>query len=58
VVKVVRRYGRFHHDVDYRGFKENQLKWCEPQVARFGTNEFGMKLITVKQQLGETSNDN
>ena len=46
-VRVVRRFNRWHHDVDYSHFKSNRLirrASCEvPQ----GVNNYGMKLVRV-----------
>ena len=44
VTKVVWRYNRFHHEVDYRGFARNRLKLKE-EYQRPDDPEYGMKLI-------------
>lgn len=46
VVKKVWRYNRWHHEVDYSGFKYNHL--VPKAGASFeGINEFGMKLVVL-----------
>jgi hypothetical protein len=54
VARVVWRYGRVHHYVDYRPFRNNKLKYKKDIVIPEGVNNYGMKLITdYKQQLSE-----
>ena len=50
IARVVWKYGRVHHYVDYRPFKKNKLKYKENYVPVTGTNEYGMKLITNYQK--------
>lgn len=45
VARVVFRYGRWHHHVDYRPFKKNTLILKEGLNLQNGTNEYGMKLV-------------
>jgi hypothetical protein len=45
VARVVWRYGRWHHYVDYNPFKVNKLKMKPEVVIPEGNNEYGMKLI-------------
>lgn len=49
VAKVVWRFNRWHHHVDYRAFKKNKLQRkkniCIPNVV----NNFGMKLMEIKK---------
>jgi hypothetical protein len=45
VARVVWRYGRWHHYVDYNPFKVNKLRMKPDVVIPEGTNEYGMKLI-------------
>ena len=45
VARVVWRYGRWHHYVDYNPFKVNKLKMKSNIVIPEGNNEYGMKLI-------------
>ena len=46
VARMVWRYGRWHHYVDYTTFKKNHLHLKEKLEINSGTNEYGMKLIT------------
>ena len=45
VARIVFRYGRWHHHVDYRPFKKNTLILKEGLNLQNGTNEYGMKLV-------------
>ena len=45
VAKMVWRYGRWHHHVDYSPFKKNQLKLKDGIELPTGINNYGMKLI-------------
>lgn len=49
VAKVVWRFNRWHHHVDYRTFKKNKLKRKEALPVLGGTNNYGMKLIETKK---------
>lgn len=44
VVKKVWRYGRWHHDVDYSGFKNKLIKKKGIHIHD-GVNNYGMKLV-------------
>jgi hypothetical protein len=44
VARVVWRYGRWHHYVDYNPFKKNELRFKPGVVLPEGNNEYGMKL--------------
>jgi hypothetical protein len=46
VTKIVFRYGRWHHYVDYTPFKKNKLKLKEDVLIPNKVNNYGMKLIT------------
>tara|TARA_B100001245_G_C22710497_1_gene345744 strand:- start:199 stop:708 length:510 start_codon:yes stop_codon:yes gene_type:complete len=46
VTKVVWKFNRHHHHVDYSGFKKNKLRIKKDIVIEKGNNEYGMKLIT------------
>lgn len=46
VVQVVRRYGRWHHDVNYEPFQGNELRLKPGVEIAGGVNEFGMCLKT------------
>lgn len=47
VARVVWRYGRWHHYVDYTPFKKNKLVLKDGVVLPDGVNNYGMKLITL-----------
>lgn len=42
IVKVVWKFKRWHHQVDYRGFKKNKLKLKDGVVIPTGINNYGM----------------
>lgn len=46
VARLVWRYGRWHHWVDYEPFKKNQLKYVEGFEVPTGVNNYGMRLET------------
>lgn len=50
VCKVVWKYDRWHHYVDYRPFKKNKLRLKSEVVLSDTSNNFGMKLITNYQK--------
>jgi len=45
VAKLVWKFNRHHHEVNYRKFKANQLIRKEGLVVKPGINNYGMKLI-------------
>lgn len=45
VASVVWKFNRWHHHVDYRPFKNNQLKRKESFIPKNQINEYGLKLI-------------
>lgn len=45
VAKIVWRFNRWHHHVDYRPFKKNKLIRRKDIVIKDGVNNYGMKLI-------------
>lgn len=47
VVEVVRRYNRWHHKVNYKPFKKNQLVFKKDYIKKKGVNNYGMKLIEI-----------
>ena len=51
VVKIVRKWGRWQHQVDYRPFKGNRLIRKPGVVIPEGNNEYGMKLVHVTARL-------
>lgn len=46
VARVVMRYGRVHHFVDYRPFKKNKLKYKDGIEIPKGINNYGLKFVT------------
>jgi hypothetical protein len=48
VTKIVRKWGRWQHHVDYRPFRGNKLKLRPDVEIPEGVNEYGMKLVKVK----------
>ncbi len=47
IVKVTWKFNRWHHQVDYRVFKNNKLKLKPDVLIPEGINNYGMKLIKV-----------
>lgn len=47
IVKVVWKFNRWHHQVDYKPFKKNILKLKKDLIVNDGINEYGMKLINI-----------
>jgi len=47
VVKVVWRYNRWHHEVDYSPFENNKLIKKPGIIVKDGINNYGMKLVEV-----------
>lgn len=47
VVQIVRRYNRWHHEVDYREFRYNLLKKKSNLKFENRTNNYGMKLVKL-----------
>ena len=47
VVEVTWRFGRWHHQVDYRPFKANKLIKKDGIKINPGVNNYGMKLVTI-----------
>lgn len=43
IVKVVRKFGRWQHSVDYRGFKKNALIKVHPDSPDSPVSEYGLK---------------
>ena len=50
VAKVVMRYGRWHHEVDYKPFKGNPLMLKEGLNIQKGNDEYGMILQKRKKE--------
>ena len=47
VAKVVWRFNRWHHHVDYKPFKKNRLIKCSNVEVPQGINDYGMALVDV-----------
>ena len=54
VVTMVKRYGRWHHTVDYSKFIQ-RLKFRDDFVMPKGSNNYGMKLRKLNDESGSTS---
>ena len=48
ITKLVFRYGRWHHEVDYSSFEKNPLMKKPGLNIPDGINEYGMKLIQTR----------
>ena len=46
VARMVWRFNRWHHYVDYSPFKKNELRYKKDITLPKGTNEYGMKFVT------------
>jgi len=53
VTKIVWKWGRWQHQVDYRPFKGNKLKLKEGVTIPQGVNNYGMKLTKVEWLRGK-----
>lgn len=53
IVKIVHKWGRWQHSVDYSGFKRNKLV-LKPEFVgkKFDTNEYGMKPKDASEEHG------
>lgn len=47
VCRLTWKFGRWHHECDYRPFKYNQLKRKPDAVIPDGPNEYGMKFVQL-----------
>ena len=45
VSRMVMRFNRWHHYVDYGPFKKNKLIYRDDYIKVEGTNEYGMELV-------------
>lgn len=50
VAKVVWRFNRWHHHVDYRPFKHIQLQFRDDYIQKMGINNYGMELKEFKRR--------
>lgn len=48
VARVTQKFGRWHHHVDYRPFKQNQLIKKPDVFVEDEVNNYGMELVVVK----------
>lgn len=46
VARMVWKYKRWHHYVDYSPFKKNELRYKKDIILPQGVNDYGMKLVT------------
>lgn len=49
VVKIIWRYNRWHHHVDYRSFRGNKPKLKPDVVIPKGINNYGMKIVHLSE---------
>lgn len=49
VAKVVWRYDRWHHEVNYDLFKKNKLIFKKDYKKKIGVNNYNMKLIKLNK---------
>jgi len=49
VTRLVWRFGRLHHHVNYAGFRNNRLKLRTDVVLSSQANEYGMELVTASR---------
>jgi hypothetical protein len=47
VAEVVWKFNRWHHHVDYRPFKKNELKRKKGLNIPEGINNYGMKVVKI-----------
>jgi len=50
VVRVVKKFGRNHHSVDYRPFKNNRLIKKKDLIIPNKINNYGMRLVEVQER--------
>jgi len=50
VSRLVKKFNRWHHEVDYSSFKRNELRFREGFVPPAGTDEYGMNLVRIGDQ--------
>jgi hypothetical protein len=51
VAKVVWKFNRWHHHVDYKPFKNNELVKAKPDIKYESFNEYGMILVNAVQDM-------
>ena len=47
VAEVVWKFNRWHHSVNYKSFKNNELKKIKGLKIKKGTNNYGMKVVKI-----------
>ena len=57
VATMVWKFNRWHHEVDYSGFK-TKLKLKDGVELNDGINNFGMRIVKIPVELANTPNDN
>ena len=51
IVTLVQRYGRDHHAIDMRGFKNNKFVLKKGVTVKPGVNEYGMQLVDFNERI-------
>ena len=57
VSRLVWRFGRWHHSVDYRSFKANVLRRKPDALVGDGVNDYGMRLVAIPRGHAGTPSD-
>ena len=52
VARLVHRWGRWHHHVDYRRFRHNRLERVPGATIPAGVHDYGMALVPVSSRAG------
>ena len=50
IARLTKKYGRWHHEVDYGRYKKNELIRKKNIVVPEGVNNYGMKLINLEER--------
>ena len=50
LVEITKKFGRFHHQVNYKPFKKNKLIRKEGITIKEGVNNYGMELINIEDE--------
>ena len=58
VTKMVTKFNRIHHEVDYSGFKQKLILKEDIDIKNNDFNENGMKVVFVPEHIRNTINDN
>ena len=58
VAKMVTKFNRIHHEVDYSGFKQKLILKEDIDIKNNDFNENGMKVVFVPEHIRNTINDN